>query len=211
LLTAGIIAEYDPFHNGHLYHIEQTRWQGKATHIVVVMSGNYTQRGTPAACPKRARAYAAIKNGADLVIELPLPFACAPAEKFAFGGISVLNALGCVDMLSFGSECGDISRLSRGASAVSDRAVNDEIPRLMADGRTYAAAREESVRKFFGEETGELFSGANNILGTEYIKQLTVQNSRMIPFTVKRQETRTTLCMICRRKQCGKKKPRLHI
>ena len=108
---AGIIAEYNPFHNGHLLQIEATRAAGAGA-IVAVMGGNWLQRGAPALCRKQARARAALLSGADLVLELPLPYAAATAERFAFGGVEVLAGLGCVDLLSFGSEAGDLSLLS---------------------------------------------------------------------------------------------------
>ncbi|MFA9380154.1 MAG: nucleotidyltransferase family protein, partial [Acetanaerobacterium sp.] len=105
----GIIAEYNPFHNGHAYQLRAARALG-ATHIVAVMGGSFTQRGECAVMDKLTRAHAALLCGADLVIELPLPYAVSSAERFAFGGVSLLDALGCVDTLVFGSECGDVSQ-----------------------------------------------------------------------------------------------------
>ena len=108
----GIIAEYDPFHNGHAYHIAKTRAAG-ADAVVVVLGGEFTQRGEPAYCSKFFRTKCALLSGADLVLEMPLPYAVGSAEKFAEGGIRVLDALGCVNMLSFGSESGDIEKILR--------------------------------------------------------------------------------------------------
>ena len=107
---AGIIAEYNPFHGGHAYQIEQTRKAG-ASHIVAVMSGNYVQRGEPAFLEKHARAEMALHGGADLVLELPVPWSCARAQDFARAGVSLLHAMGCVELLSFGSECGSTALL----------------------------------------------------------------------------------------------------
>ena len=118
MVVAGIVAEYNPFHNGHAYLIEATRAAG-ATHIVAVMSGDFIQRGGPACAPKAVRANAAVACGADLVVELPLPYAMATAERFAFGEIGVLDGLGCVGVLSFGSETGDLGLLARAAEAVA--------------------------------------------------------------------------------------------
>lgn len=101
----GITAEYNPFHKGHAYQIEKARQAG-ATHILVVMSGNFVQRGVPAMMDKRVRVRAALSGGADLVVELPLPFATASAETFAYGALSLMQAAGCVDMVSFGAEDG---------------------------------------------------------------------------------------------------------
>ena len=106
--TAGIIAEYNPFHNGHCYHIAKTRELCGATHIVAVMCGNFVQRGEPAFMSKWTRAKAAINNGVDLVLELPTPWAMSSAEKFAAGAVSILNHLGCIDYVSFGSESGNL-------------------------------------------------------------------------------------------------------
>ena len=108
----GITAEYNPFHKGHAYQIEKARQAG-ATHILVVMSGNFVQRGVPAMMDKRVRVRAALSGGADLVVELPLPFATASAETFAYGALSLMQAAGCVDMVSFGAENGQEKRCGR--------------------------------------------------------------------------------------------------
>ena len=108
--VAGIVAEYNPFHNGHRYQIEATRRAG-AECVVAVMSGNFVQRGEPALLDKFTRAKAALSCGVDLVLELPLPFAAAGAQRFARGAVALLDALGCVDTLSFGSECGALPPL----------------------------------------------------------------------------------------------------
>lgn len=124
---AVIIAEYNPFHNGHAYHIAQTRKNG-ATHIAVVMSGNFVQRGEPAFLEKHVRARAALSGGADLVLELPLAFACAPAQRFGLGAVYVAEKMGCVDMLSFGSESGDTARLEQAAAVLDTRSSGDPGP-----------------------------------------------------------------------------------
>jgi len=110
---AGIIAEYNPFHNGHAYHIEHTlaEKEGDADAVVAVMSGCFTQRGEPALFDPFLRAEAALQGGVDLVLLLPVPWSLSSAETFAAGGVQILQALGCVEMLSFGSECGDIAAL----------------------------------------------------------------------------------------------------
>lgn len=113
---SGIICEYNPLHNGHLYHLEQVRRAG-AEGIVAVMSGNFVQRGDAALLDKFTRARLAIEGGVDLVLELPVPYALAPAENFAMGGVALLTALGNVQEISFGSECGDIRLLSQAAEA----------------------------------------------------------------------------------------------
>lgn len=107
---SGIVCEYNPFHNGHLYHIEKTRKNG-ATHIIAVMSGNFVQRGDAAILDKFTRAELAVKSGADLVIELPAAYCLSSAEKFAWGAVYLLHSLGVTDELSFGSECGSVEKL----------------------------------------------------------------------------------------------------
>ena len=112
--TAAVICEYNPFHYGHRHQLEQTRALG-ATHIVAVMSGDFTQRGDLAVTDKFARAKTALENGADLVLELPVKYSLCAAEGFAKGAVGIISALGCVDMLSFGSECGSIPALREAA------------------------------------------------------------------------------------------------
>ncbi len=113
---SGIVCEYNPFHNGHAYHIAKTRENG-ATHIVAVMSGNFVQRGDAAVLGKLTRAQIAVASGVDLVLELPVAYSLAPAELFARGAVFLLRGLGCVEELSFGSECGDPARLSQAVKA----------------------------------------------------------------------------------------------
>ena len=117
---AGIVAEYNPFHSGHAYQIDRTRSEdgGGATHIAAVMSGSFVQRGEPALLPKADRVRAALAGGVDLVLELPLPWALSSAEGFAYGAVSVLAGLGCVDLLSFGSECGEVAPLEKAVSVM---------------------------------------------------------------------------------------------
>ena len=119
MTVTGIIAEYNPLHRGHEYQIAQARRLTGADYIVVVMSGCFTQRGTPAVLDKYDRTRMALSGGADLVLELPVRFACASAEYFASGAVSVLNRLGCVDYLGFGSECGDTQALISAAALLS--------------------------------------------------------------------------------------------
>ncbi len=165
----GIIAEYDPFHNGHAAHIAAARAAG-ATHIAVTISGSFTQRGEPASLTKWARARMALAGGADLVLETPLPWAVAPAEIFADGGVAVLQALGCVDTLSFGSECGDIRALTDIADATADPACQTLLKQAMQTGVPYAAALQTAVASLHGKRAAALLEQANNTLGVEYIR-----------------------------------------
>lgn len=182
--TAGIIAEYDPFHNGHAYQIAKTRESG-AEAIVVVLGGEFTQRGEPAWCSKYLRAEAALLCGADLVLELPVPYAVGSAERFAEGGIKVLDALGCVDMLSFGSESGDAEKIMDFA-ALSDREdFIEEYKKALAEGISSPAARQKAAEKL-APELAAVAANPNDTLGGEYCKWLLRLNSKIKPSTVKR-------------------------
>lgn len=186
---AGIIAEYDPFHTGHAAHIAATRAKngGNATHIVAVISGNFTQRGEPALLSKFHRAEMALANGADLVLELPLPWAMAPAEAFAGGGIAILKALGCIDFLSFGSECGDIAMLQQLANLPFSPGYQDTLRRILSTGIPYAAAGQMAAASLLGEEVATHLSTPNNTLAIEYIRAATLQKANLDYFTIQRQ------------------------
>ncbi len=182
--TAGIVAEFNPFHSGHARLIRILRENG-ADLVAVAMSGNFVQRGEAAVLSKWARARQALLCGADLVVEIPLPWAVAGAEKFAFGGVSVLNALGA-DVLGFGSECGSADRLRQASGALSSPLLRRALRRELEGGATFAAARQKAAGEVFGPETAELLRGPNDILGIEYLKALERLGSRMEPFAVRR-------------------------
>ncbi|HIS68770.1 MAG TPA: nucleotidyltransferase family protein [Candidatus Gallacutalibacter stercoravium] len=182
---SAIICEYNPFHTGHAYHIAQTRALG-ATHVVAIMSGNFVQRGEPALLNKWARARAALAGGADLVIELPLSWACASADRFAYGGVFLANALGCVQTLSFGSECGDISLLTQIAQAVISPQAQPLIQQGLALGLPFAAARQRAVAQLIGQKRASTLGRANDILGVEYLKALRQLGSSITPIALPR-------------------------
>ena len=167
---AAIISEYNPLHNGHIYHIEKTR--EKAGAVIAVMSGNYVQRGEPAVIGKWQRAEFAVKNGIDLVIELPTPFAVSGAKSFARGAVGLIDSLGCIDYLSFGSESGKIEELENISELLKSAAIEGNLKK----GMNYPAA--------LGKEIKELTP--NNILAVEYIKALKELNSEIEPITIKR-------------------------
>ncbi len=185
MLTAGIIAEYNPFHFGHALLIRRLRQLG-ATHIAVVMSGNFVQRGDAAILSKWARAKQAMLFGADLVIELPLPWAVAGAEKFATGGVSLLNELGA-DVIGFGSESGNIDQLRSAAEALSSPLLGEAIRKELASGKTFASARQAAVEFLFGAETAEILREPNNILGIEYLKSSEKLHTELVPWTIRRE------------------------
>ena len=183
----GIIAEYNPFHNGHLYQIRKAREITGADYIIVVMSGNHMQRGTPALIDKYSRAKMALSGGADMVIELPTCYATASAEYFAMGAISILNQLGCVDSVCFGSESGDITMLSKIAHALVDESEDfvQSLKTKLKNGDTYPVARNAALAETInGFTTFDTILGfPNNILGIEYIKAIIRQNSNIKPYT----------------------------
>ena len=182
--AAGIIAEYNPFHNGHAYQIAQTRAAGY-DHIAVAMSPDAVQRGEPSIFSKWARTEAALACGADLVVELPAPWALASAEGFAMGGVFLLDALGCVEALSFGSESGDLAVLESCAAACL--AVEPGLPaQLKGAAVSYAAARETAVAAMVGAEAASALSRPNDTLGVEYLKAIARLGSPMGAFTVQR-------------------------
>ncbi len=182
---SGIIAEYNPFHNGHAYQIDTARALG-ATHIVAVLGGAFTQRGECAAVDKFVRARAALLGGADLVIELPLPYAVSSAERFAFGGISLLDALGCVNTLVFGSESADISLLTQAAKALDDTSFPAALKEHLRHGLVFPKARQLALAQTADANCAALLSQPNNILGIEYIKWLLRKNSAITPVAIAR-------------------------
>lgn len=211
--TAGIVAEYNPFHNGHLYQIDQVRKQTGADYIVVVMSGDFVQRGEPAIFDKYTRTHMALASGADLVLELPVSFATASAELFAQGAVSLFNQTGIVDLICFGSESGSISELSSAASILVREP--DEYTRhlraFLKEGKSFPNARSLAMRAYLESQTSlsevtpgspALFSSIhassapapelplsspNDILGVEYLKALIRTESSIQPFTIRRE------------------------
>lgn len=194
--VAGIIAEYNPFHKGHKYHIEKTREITGAKYIVVVMSGDFVQRGEPALVNKYARTRAALANGADLVIELPMVYATGSAQYFARGGISQLNALRCIDYLSFGSEWADIDQLEEIADilSVESESFQKDLQKLLARGYNYPKARAMALQgclreidKDENERLEVMLAMPNHILGLEYIQALRWLSSQIKPICIKRE------------------------
>lgn len=180
----GIICEYNPMHNGHVHHLKRTRDNG-ATHIAAVMSGSFVQRGETAVMNKHLRASIALKGGADLIIELPAVYSLASAEFYARGAVSILDSLGCVDEISFGSECGNIDILLKAADAVMSIS-KEEAECRMKGGITYPAAVTSLIAEKYGSEIGDVIASPNNILAVEYIKALDRFKSKIKPFTIRR-------------------------
>jgi len=191
--TLGIIAEYNPFHNGHRHQIEEIRRRTGAKIIIAVMGGNFLQRGTPAMADKYLRTEMALSCGADFVIELPTVFATASAEFFAYGGVSLLHRMGCVDGICFGSECGNLAPLTHIADFLCQEPENyrEQLRSLVAAGVSYPAARSQILSHRFPEifhTFPDLLTAPNNILAIEYLKALRQLNSPLVPLTLPRSD-----------------------
>lgn len=186
--VVGIVTEFNPFHNGHALLLERAREaMGEDTAVVCCMSGDFVQRGEAAVWSKFARAEAAARCGADLVFELPLPWALSSAEGFARGGVGLLAALGVVDCLCFGSECGETEPLERAAEALLSPALAAELRRELESGIPFAAARQRALAAVTDEETARLVETPNNILAVEYIRAIYVLGLDLGFMTVRRE------------------------
>ena len=185
--TVGLITEYNPFHNGHAYHIEKAKMLTGADRVIVVMSGDFVQRGAPAVMPKHLRTESALLSGASLIIELPVCFATGSAEYFAQGSISLLNQLGCIDSICFGSECGDLHLLKEIAQILADEPIEYQTALIqdLKEGACFPAARQVALN-IYSDKYSEILASPNNILGIEYLKALAKIHSKMEPFTIKR-------------------------
>lgn len=187
MIVTAIISEYNPLHDGHRYHIEETRRITECDRLIVIMSGSFTQRGEPAIFSKWSRAEAAVRAGADLVLELPATYAAAGAERFAFGAVSVLNGLDLVNFLSFGSESGDVEYLRRLGTFFADEspAYQSALKQLLDRGVSFPSAREQAAAALLGTDLSSL-SLPNDALAVEYIKSLIRTGSAITPVAIKR-------------------------
>ncbi len=186
----GIIAEYNPFHLGHAYHIQKAREDSDG--IIAVISGDFVQRGAPALFDKYARAKMALQNGVDIVFEMPVRYACASAPYFAIGGVSTLSVSGVCDLLSFGSECGNIDDLQTAAQISGQKTdlLDAFVRQQCAKGITYPQAYENSLRHFYEgkvpDSIFDLLKTPNNLLGIEYIKAIRKLHANITPSTIPR-------------------------
>ncbi len=190
----GIIAEYNPLHLGHQFHITETRKQTGADYIVTVLSGDFVQRGLPAILDKHIRTRMALEAGSDLVLELPVPYALSSGEGFGFGGVSLLHQLGCINSLSFGSEAGELNSLMPIAQVLQLEDVSEHTSyhaayqSALKQGLTHPAARIQALNKAYPElNTAALDGHSNNMLALEYCKAICRLNSPIQPVTIKRQ------------------------
>lgn len=188
----GLITEYNPFHNGHEYHIQQALKTTDADFAVVIMSGDFVQRGAPAIMPKRIRTQIALLNGASAVFELPVVYSASSAELFAQSSVSFLSQLGIVDYLCFGSECGNLEQLQKIADILEEEPENYRLylQTALKSGLSFPAARQKAVESCFpAGNISHLLSHPNNILGIEYLKALRKLKSRIRPVTIQRIES----------------------
>ncbi|MDE5780945.1 MAG: nucleotidyltransferase family protein, partial [Lachnospiraceae bacterium] len=193
--TAAIIAEYNPFHTGHLYQIEEVRKHTNAEHILIIMSGNYVQRGCPAVFDKYTRTKMALNCGCDAVIELPVYYACASAEYFAKGAVNLIEQCGCVDYVCFGCETENLSLISD----IADILINEteqykhNLKFHIKSGKPFAVSRTNAILSCLSgccqEEAAKILSSPNCILAIEYIKALKFFNSDITPVIIKREQS----------------------
>lgn len=188
----GIIAEYNPFHNGHLYQIKKAKELTGADTVIAVMSGNFTQRGETSLVNKFEKTKIALQNEVDMVIELPTIYSISSAENFALGGIKILNEIGNIDYLVFGIEEDNLQELQ----AIADVLVNEndefksKIKTELDKGNSYPKAREITLKKvLLSENMKDIMQKPNNILAIEYLKALKITNSRIKPFAIKRKNS----------------------
>lgn len=175
-----IIAEFNPLSNGHKFLIEQTKQLYPEDKIIVIMSGNWVQRGEPAITDKFSRAESAIELGVDLVIELPTLFSISSAEDFAFGAIKIASSIKSAKRIVFGSECGDINMIKETAELFATQNLDTQIKTKLSKGTSYASA----IRQVLGENS--ILNSPNNLLGVEYLKAIKSQNSHLDAVTIKR-------------------------
>ena len=188
--TAGIIAEFNPFHNGHSAHIAETRKLTGCKYLIAVMSGNFVQRGEPAICNKWQRTKMALLNGIDAVIEIPVQYVISGADYFARGSVGLLNAMGVVDALCFGSESGNLREIMAAGRVLADEsALYKQVLRENLDkGTSFAGAKGAALVACLGVVDEGLLTRPNNGLAIEYCKALRLLDSQIRAFTTHRQQ-----------------------
>ena len=186
----GIIAEFNPFHNGHKYLIQKAKQITNADIAICIISGNFTQLGNISIIDKFKKAKIAIENGADAIIELPTIYATASSQYFAFGAVNILNSLNCIDYLCFGSETANIDELSSIANKIitNEKEIWKIIEEELKEGISFASARQNAISSFLTAQELTVSSLSNNILAIEYIKSLIKLKSSIIPIAIKRNE-----------------------
>lgn len=184
-MNYGIVAEFNPFHNGHKHIVDTLKANGENT-VTAVMSESFVQRGECACMSPYERTKAALSSGVDLVLSLPVPYATASAERFALGGVTVLGSLGCIDALGFGSECGDVERLTKCAKAITAEEFSPLLENRLSEGLSFPTARQRALSDMYGDTFAEALSSPNDLLGVEYIKAIEKNNYPIKPVAIKR-------------------------
>lgn len=179
----GLVSEFNPFHNGHKWLIDKVKTENDT--VVTVMSSSFVQRGDISIISKMDRTFASLKNGVDLVLELPSVYSLSSAEDFGKSSIEILKGTNIIDKVVFGSECGDVDLLKKGISAFKDENVQNLIKENMNKGVTYPKAIHNSILELYSDDIANLFDGSNNILGMEYLKSLENSNISAITFSRK--------------------------
>lgn len=191
-MVLGIIAEYNPFHNGHLYHLLQSKEKSNSDTCIAIIGGNFTQRGNTSLIDKWSKTKIALANGIDLILELPLLYSISSAENFADGAIKILNSLNIVDTISFGSETENIDKLNTIANILYNKPkkYQESFENHFRSGVSTAKAREQAIVEYLADSSySQIISSSNNILGIEYLKALTKYHSKISPICVTRKDT----------------------
>lgn len=190
--VVGIVAEYNPFHNGHFYHLQKAKEKAGASNCICVISGNFTQRGEPSIVNKWMKAYMALCGGANLVIELPVEYSISSAENFASGAVKILSNLGIVDDISFGAECEDLATLNNIANVIYNepQEYKNILSHELSKGISYPAAREKAIMMYLNDikRYANVLANSNNILAIEYLKAIKMQKSQLNPVLIKREK-----------------------
>lgn len=188
----GIIAEYNPFHNGHFYHLQESMKKTNSDYCICVISGNFTQRGEPSIINKWSKAYMALCGGANLVIELPTIYSVSSAENFAYGAINILNSLNLVNFVSFGAECNDMSTLNNIANVLYQEPIEYKniLSHELKKGISYPSARENALMMYLNDikRYSNILNNPNNILAVEYLKALKSYKSKINPILIPRKK-----------------------
>ena len=188
----GIVAEYNPFHNGHLYHIQKTKEMTGAKFVVCVMSGNFVQRGNTSIVDKWTKTQMALASGIDLVLELPTIYSVSSAESFAQGAMKILDNLGIVDTVSFGTETDDFAALNNIATIITEEPKEyvNMLKEELKQGVSFPKAREQALIKYLNDDVRykDILNSPNNILGVEYLKALKQLKSKITPIAIKREK-----------------------
>ncbi|QJD83439.1 nucleotidyltransferase [Cohnella herbarum] len=193
--TVGVIVEYNPLHNGHLYHLQQSKKLTGSENVVAVMSGHFLQRGEPAMADKWARAEMALRAGCDLVLELPVAYSSQPAQWFAYGAVSILEATGVVDSICFGSESGDLASLQRMAELLTEEPaefvtlLNSQLKEGLPYPSAFTAAATAFLERQGLNEHAFSLTQPNHTLGLHYLMSMRKIDSRMTPYSLRREKS----------------------